>query len=685
VASAVRLLLALVVAVVFTAHSMSAAYGSGRETAVVIRLVSQSAAIAANGTASFIIDVPGAPPDANLVVAVYPKLPDDEQAINEAVRGSLRGDPFRPILDRPLAQFRPPQVVDADNVSTGPTDLPTVATFDISTSINDIDGSVRLRAPGVYPVRISVTQEGEALKSIVTFIVRSDAVPGTSPLSVALVAPFTDAVVKQADGRVAITPAEVAFGESMIAIAEANPTVAFTYVVRPEMVASLSASTDESQRSLAAKLAGVAKAGEVIADTFVPIDPSGASQGFRDEYKRQVALGHKAIRSWVGPEWVDKGARFTNAALSDDGVELLRETGMKNLVAPSAVVTTSAQPTMTGPQSLLSADGKRFTTLAVFDPVLSDLVGRAAGADDRVLLGWQFYARLAHRALGSNPRGVARSVFVGVNPERPLPLDFFGTVFRAIGQDASNLIVTRTASATIEATPVQQVDKLLAFRSFRPATIADTARVAETISLVRLDIAQLSSVSTTPGANPEELLTLAASTAITEEQRTTYLDAAKVPFEPLRTAVKPPDAGRVTLNSGRASIPLTLRSSITDRPVMVRIHLSSPRATFPENDRVVTLINGIWHATVPIDAREGRYDVTVELFPPVGDRLLSDPGRIQVRAFALGGTGIWLSGALVALVALWWYTSARKRRRTNRGVLVRSRTGASGETMARTE
>jgi hypothetical protein len=679
---AVRVLLTLAVVSCITLAPATVAHSSGRDTPVVIRLISQSSSIAANGTASFVIDTPGAPADANLVVAVYPRLPDDEQSINEAARGSLRGDPFRPVLEKPLAQFRPRQIVDADN---SPADPSTLASFDIPTSMNDVEGSVRLRAPGVYPVRISLTQEGESLTSIVTFIVRSDPVPGTSPLSVSFVVPFTDAVLKQADNRVAITTAEAAFVQSAIDVGEANPTVPFTYIVRPETVASLSGSDDTAQRTLASRLAGVAKSGEVIADTFVPIDPSGASQGFRDEYVRQLALGQRAIRSWIGPDWVDRNVRFTSTSLTDAGVELLREAGMKTLIAPSSVVTATSPATMTGPQSLLSADGKRFTTLALFDPTLTDVVSRADRDDDRILLGWQFYARLAHRALSANPRGVARSVFVGAMPDHNLSVDFFKTLFQAMNTDPSGLLVARAASATLDMTPVQQGDKLLAFRSFRPATIADTARLAETISLVRLDIAQLSSITTVGSTSTDELLTLAASTAITDEQRKTYLDAAKLPFEPLRTAVKPPDGGQVTLNSGRASIPLTLRSSITDRPVMVRIHLSSPRATFPKNDRVVTLVNGIWHDTVPIDAREGRYDVTVELFPPVGDRLLSEPGRIQVRVFPLGGIGILLSGALLALVATWWFTSARKKRRIRRNTTIPARSAASSESMARTE
>jgi hypothetical protein len=649
---------------------------------MVIRLISQSSALAANGTASFVFDATGAPPDANLVVAVYPKLPDDEQSIDEASRGSLRGDPFRPVLDKPLVQFRPPQVIDADNVPTNP---PLTASFDIPTSINDVEGSVRLRTAGVYPVRISVTAEGESLASIVTFIVRSDALPNAKPLSVAFVIPFTDAVLKQADGRVAITATEAAFVQSAIDVAEANPTVPLTYIVRPESVASLSRSADDSQRVLAARLGGVAKNGEVLADTFVPIDPSGAALGFREEYARQVTVGHQAVRSWLGPEWVDKSTRFTSTPLTDAGVELLRETGMKSLIAPTSSVTSASPSTITGPQSLLSADGKRFTTLALFDPVLSDLVGHAKDGEDRVRLAWQVYARLAHRALRANPRSVARSVFIGTDPQRPLSPDFFQTLFGILQLDESGLIVTRTASATIETTPIQQIDKLLAFRSFRPTTAADTAQVADTISLVRLDIAQLSSMAATPGANPEDLLTLAASTAITTEQRKTYLDAAKAPFESLRTAVKPPDRGQVTLNRGRASIPLTLRSSITDRPIRVRVHLSSPRATFPNNDQIVTLVNGVWHDTVPIVAREGRYDVTVELFPPVGDRLLSEPGRIQVRVFPLGGIGILLSGALLALMASWWFTSARKKRRAGRAVPVLARSAADPESMARTE
>jgi hypothetical protein len=633
-----------------------------RDAPATIRLVDQSFITGPDGTARFVVDVSAVPADAEVKAAVYPRLNDDEQSMADALRGRLSGDPlpFRPVLQRPLKSL-----LIADS--------PSRAAIDIPTALTDVDGAVRLRAPGVYPVRITIIDNNEPLPdaSLVTFIVRSDGTTITNSLSLSIVVPVGDEVLKQADGRVALSANEAAFLRTAVASAKRDLTQPYTFAVRPETVASLSSSSDPQQQELASSLAEVARAGEVVADTFVPIDPSGAAGGFAKEYAQQLTLGRTAVQAWLGAPWTDSGMRYTPTPVTDAGVEFMRKNGMETLVAPLSVLA-EAPVTITGPHELRSSDSKVFNVpVAIVDPTLSAAIDASANAPDTALAGWQFVARLAHRALAENSRRDPQFAVVALSPESMPSSAFLETVTTALSTGPADFIKVRTLSDAMRVTPRQQIGKFFVFPTFRSATPVDTARIARVVSLVRLDIDQLSSIAkpVAPITEPEQLLNLALSTALTDAQRDAYLNKAKEPYEPNRTAVKPPDKQKIRLGQANATIPITLRSSITDRPVSVRIHLVSSKATFPKNDRIVTLVDGFWRGTVEIDARDGQNDVTVELYPPVGDQRLA-VGSIEVRTLNTGGLGILLSGALVALVASWWIASISKKRHARQQVSV---------------
>jgi hypothetical protein len=631
-----------------------------RDAPATIRLVEQTFVTGPNGTARFLVDVSAVPADAEVKAAVYPRLSDDEQSMADALRGRFSGDPlpFRPVLQRPLKSLL------IDNSTSK-------AAIDIPTALTDIDGAVRLRSPGVYPVRITIIDNNEPLPdaSLVSFIVRSDGPALTKSLAVAIVVPVGDDVLKQADGRVALSTDESTFLRTAVAAAKRDLTLPFTFAVRPETVASLSTSPDPAQQALAASLAEVARAGEVVADTFVPVDPSGAADGFTAEYAHQLTLGQAAVKSWLDAPWTDAGIRYTPTPVTDAGVEFMRKHGMQKLLVPLSAITESAV-TITGPHELRSSDSKVFNApVAVIDPTLSAAIDASSNAPDTTLAGWQFVARLAHRALAENPRSDSRFSIVALSPSHNPSGPFLDTVTAALSAGPADFIKIRTLSEALRVTPRQQIGKFFVFPTFRTATPIDTARIARVVSLVRLDIDQLSSIAkpATPGSDPDQLLTLASSTALTDAQRDAYLNKAKEPFEPNRTALKAPDRQKITLRRGRATIPITLRSTITDRPVSVRVHLVSSKATFPKNDLVVTLVDGFWRNTIEIDARDGQNDVTIELYPPVGDQRLAF-GNIEVNTINIGGLGVLLSGALVALTASWWIASVRKKRRLRQPV-----------------
>lgn len=616
-----------------------------------LRLVDQNYLTAANGTARFVINATGIPAGAEVVASVYPRLANDQRAIDDALRGSFSGDPFRPVLEKPFDDLR---------IENG------AIAIEIPTTTTDTPGAVRLRTAGVYPVRVRIVSDGESIASLVTFIVRFDAMAASLPTGLTLVLPLGNDILKQPGDpdRVALTSEEAARLTSIVNVAKAAPALPLTYVVRPETVDSLGNSPDATHRQLASDLGLVAQTGEVIAETFTPIDPSLASGALDDEYAEQLEKGRSTISSWLGSPWVDNGLRSIDGPMTNDGLKLATETGMTGLLVRNTDLKSGALPPITAPQTLTWPDGKTFTTnLAVVDPDLSAMADGASRVEDPVLEAWRFLARFAHRSFADTANAPRRGLVVENAGE--VSETFLGTLAAVAGRSGDgteSFLKVRPLSDLLLQTPAQKVGALLVFRSFVARTAEPAVDLATALSLVRLDIAQLTSMTTTANGDHDYWLTLAASTSLTERERALFLDRAKQPYEPLRTAVEPPERVSVTLNSGKASIPVTLRSKITDTPIKVRVRLTSTRARFPENDFVAEIVDGIWHRTVEIEALEGRYDITVEVFPLKGDRRLTT-GTIDVQTFNIGGLGILLSGALAALLATWWVASIRKKRR----------------------
>jgi hypothetical protein len=604
----------------------------------VITMVSQSTITAPGGTAQFVISIDQEPGDLQLTAAVYPRLSDAVTAMDDALRGSFVGDPFRPVLERPLRTL----VDDAGDVR-----------IELPTSTVDEPERLRLRDSGVYPVRITVHDSGEPVAQLVTFITRAD--PTTlRPLEIALVADGGNDALRQPDGRVDATNFEPL---GTIADFATTSGIPVTFVIQPENVAALMSSGNSNLQGLAVRVAEAARSGQVIADTYVDVDPSTAvTDNWQSEYVRQRTLAAGALTTWLGRQYQDTGVRLLRRPQSDAGIELMRSTGMTALVGSDSLVDLPRSSIPVAPHTLKSESGASFTSLVI----PADDLGAAFGVDsasDQTLSAARYRARLDHLALGSSAR---RGVAIPLN-NRALDqttLDVFGSALAN-----HPLLRFTTVGGLINDVDKASAGALLEFRKFTAKSNNPGSGAAGTIALVRLDLDQLRSMTPNTPAGPEETFTLAASSVISDDLRNAYLQSAKAPFEVLRDAVRPPGGERITLTGGRGSFPLTIRSTLTDRNLKVRIRLSSPRASFPENDFTITLENGVWQKNIPIEAREGKYEILVEIYPPTGDRRLTT-GSIDVQTLNIGGIGLAISVAALVLLVMWWIASARRRRRT---------------------
>jgi hypothetical protein len=605
-------------------------------TAVV--LVAESATVPPDGTATFSIEVSDAPADAVVALDVY--LPvDDRAAVEAAMQGKVRGQQFFPGIRLDTA------------TALGPDRR---VTLTVPTSSDGKNNTFRLKTAGLYPVLISVVQGTTTLARITTFLVRVD--PASRPVNVAVVLPVDRAPVLQPDGSRVLDAETRARLAAIERLSSRAPTVPLTLAIRPDIIDTLATSNAED-RALATRLAAVAKRGQVVVDSAIPIDPSQAvGSGLRETYGQQVAAGSRIITDWAGSEPADPGTRFVAEPLDKNGLALAKETGLTNIITlPTAV---AAVPTETvGSVSLAAAkDAGTDTPGVIGDIEFSKLLTTRSNPAAAVNL---FVAQL--QALSPSP--VAPLPGVVLVP----PLDW-----SAEADGPLDLLVSRLAtSGGIRPVTVQQLQRETRSpgtpikRTFRDVTVTGAGDIGGPLALVNLNIASLASMMTTLPANTNALLTAASSTMLTNEQRAAYIAGAKAPTDAMQNVIDAPEKQTFTVAAGKAAIPIRITSKV-QIPIKVKLHFTSDKADFTPNDQIVTLTDGLFQQdNMPINARNGKYPVKLEVLTPVGDQLLAT-GVYDVQAIAYGGLGLALSVGAAIVLMTWWISHARSTRRRKR-------------------
>jgi hypothetical protein len=196
-----------------------------------------------------------------------------------------------------------------------------------------------------------------------------------------------------------------------------------------------------------------------------------------------------------------------------------------------------------------------------------------------------------------------------------------------------------------------------------------TNRVHE-IDLVRLHMEHVVTMLPTDDSRPArwrtELDSL-MSTGIDDTAVTGRLSRMERALRTIEQAIQPPEPFTFTL-AGNAST-ITLRFTNTSTTALrVGVRVSGPsRLAFPQPDTEVTLEPGvITDVTIPIEARSnGTSEVSVEVHTPSGS-VIGEPIVLTARVNALSGLGQLLTGAALLVLATWWYSHFRRKRREHR-------------------
>jgi hypothetical protein len=204
-----------------------------------------------------------------------------------------------------------------------------------------------------------------------------------------------------------------------------------------------------------------------------------------------------------------------------------------------------------------------------------------------------------------------------------------------------------------------------------PTAGVDLVARIQSIDAARLDIASAGSMLAPDDprlADWTATLDGLVSTGITNAEASAVVTGLLDETAALRHAIVLPSPFAFTLTGRSDEITLRLGNTGPDA-LTVAVRLQSSKLTFPDNDRVVTLRpNDSTDIQIPVRARSnGTSAVVVTVLTPLGEPI-GEPVTLKSRVNALTGLGQVLTGGFVLMLAAWWFSNWRSRRRASLGV-----------------
>jgi hypothetical protein len=159
-------------------------------------------------------------------------------------------------------------------------------------------------------------------------------------------------------------------------------------------------------------------------------------------------------------------------------------------------------------------------------------------------------------------------------------------------------------------------------------------------------------------------LLTAMSSAMTDDEFDAYVRGVRTELRQLRQQVKVPGALTFTLGGRESDLRLQVRND-SSTPLSVLVAISSAKLQLPDEPRLVTVLAGAsTDVVVPVVARaNGTFPIDVQLLTPDGTVRVGRSVTLTARVSAIAGLGQVASGAAVLILASWWVSHWRNRRR----------------------
>lgn len=667
-----------------TSSLVPPAHAAPRQSSDELTISAQDFAVDADGVFSLTVQLPAGFDTATLGAdgaASHLVIEAHAEAVSVAdVRAALEGDLPRVAhaididLDLDLAD---PRVVRSSA---------TALQVSVATAVAGAsDGALRLATSGVHPITVTLSVDGRRAGTVVTFVARS-ARPGsveeeTSDLAVGIVLGAVARPNITVDGSIDPTRKELAELERLASTLEAIdaaaaaldlPPPARSVGVEPSTLAALPFAEPELNARLTRLLAN----GEVVARPRLPFDPSSAvAAGRADLYTRLLREGEDALSTALPSTRIDRSLRFAPAEISQDAIALLRDLGTQLVLLPyeryTAMDRNIGAFTDTSQLIDLEVGGDAQMPALLIDPGFAAVLESSAEDNslaDAIALASQIVA--LGQQITEAGGNVARHGIVLARSDGGVPdADLMGIVTRLLLEADGVRVVTPTDLAAIVDTQILDGRELLV-TPVESAGIDLSARFDD-IDAISLDV--LGTASMLPSDEPlvaswTKVLSAVVSTALTEADAQAMIAALQDQVDVYRNGVQGPEPYSFRITGRSGAIVFKVRN-LTDRPLAVRVRMSSAKLDFDDGDQTIEIPPfEEEEVRMPFEAlSNGTSSVFLRIYTPAlepsPETQIGPDIVLTARITTLIGLGQLVTGAALLVLCTWWVRHWRQARR----------------------
>jgi hypothetical protein len=527
---------------------------------------------------------------------------------------------------------------------------------------------------GVYPVRVALidTKTNKTVQSFTTHLIELDAASVTDQLHVGLVLSLGSTFDLSPTGRSTLSAGQLVELSSTLDAIAAHRGVRLTLALYPQLLLALQRTTPAPtavihQLENLLKRRSAHQLIELLDTPFAPLNPSALAG-----VKHGATFGD--LLSLGAATWAEFGlpARDTSFLAPDEltsgGEAILAGSCMDSMILqPSTPMSTANGLTQTAPVGVPTtahcanpAVANSATSAFVADSSVATLTSSSKNV---VLASHHFLAALA-QIYFEQPNLSDRDVVV--TPSESISTHLLADVLSELS--SSPLISTQTVGALFAQTPIGSNGNTTAIilpgtthgTNGLPGKAITAAATAQRVleSLVPSNSALLT--QTRQDVEFGESSGLAATT------RHHLITAAATQIEAIAKSLSFLGSRDFTLTAASGRIPITIDQNGDSGPINVRIHLQSSALILPYGaTRLATLkANATSLQKVQVDTRgSGSGQLSVSVLSPVGGRVLIS-SEFTVRSTAVSVPAVILSVLALAVLAVWWVRSFRRRRRS---------------------
>jgi hypothetical protein len=537
-----------------------------------------------------------------------------------------------------------------------------------------VQPSIGIRQPGVYPVEVSLTNTGSPTTPFVTWLVTVDssaAHPVDKRLLVSWIIPL---VAPPATIDNPIDPSvvrQMQRGGRLNSITQMFPSasgVPLSLVLGPETMQTWQqvASSDKSAAASFARVRTEANRAttELLPAPFVPIDATSLeAAGLGDHLPDEVIKGNNVLSSVLGTHTAAPATTAFMDPADSATVDRLRQMLVDRLVVRDGQLVPVTHP-FTPAQTFTITTPTATARGAATAPFIEALLN---GPENGAVKAARILASLSEVAY--EQPALARGLVIAPSTYWTANLATMKAVLAGLRHNP--LLQAVTVDHLLGAVPPElqgdngpPVVRQLVNDAPVPMPVnpSDYERVSAEVDAY----ADMVGASDPTVTDARDRLAVALSTAITPEQAAAAVQHADDVVHRLTDDITT-DAKRITLTSRHARVPISFENK-SQRTVTVRVHLDSPKLTFPNGtDEIVTLPPGSTTKRIPMVARtSGTFPLTITLTSADGRLALGAPARVTVRSAAFGGLAIGLTVAALLFLAVWWANHFRRTRKARR-------------------